>query len=315
MNILYLIGNGFDINLGLKTGYSDFYDYYLSQGTKSEVVAKLKTHLEKERYTTWADLELGMGEYTKNVSDCHDLEIICHDLSRSLRLYLSKVQSGFAVTPVDIDKFKGNLLNPSRGLNAGSRRSVDSYVSLDKDIFIINFNYTNTVERLCNYKGSSIQLSQRGSLQMIQHIHMSLDNSDVILGVNDENQIANKELICPELEDIMIKPHINKQLGTLVDDECMSLIDNSNLICLFGVSLGESDNIWWKRIGNRMLQSNARLIYYAYDKDNPQFNNELIGKRRFYMDLIKVRCQFSKENTEVESRIFIGYKTDFFKIR
>ena len=138
MNILYLIGNGFDINLGLKTGYSDFYDYYLSQETKSEVVAKLKTHLEKERYTTWADLELGMGEYTKNVSDCHDLEIICHDLSMSLKLYLYKVQSEFSVTAVDIDKFKGNLLNPARGLSAGSRRSVESFISIDKDVSIIN---------------------------------------------------------------------------------------------------------------------------------------------------------------------------------
>lgn len=95
----------------------------------------------------------------------------------------------------------------------------------------------------------------------------------------------------------------------------MSLIDNSNLICLFGVSLGESDNIWWKRIGNRMLRSNARLIDYAYDKDNPQFNNERIGKRRFYMDLIKARCQFTKDNADVENRVFIGYRTDFFKIR
>lgn len=29
MNITFLIGNGFDINLGLKTRYVDFYDFYL----------------------------------------------------------------------------------------------------------------------------------------------------------------------------------------------------------------------------------------------------------------------------------------------
>lgn len=80
------------------------------------------------------------------------------------------------------------------------------------------------------------------------------------------------------------------------------MIDNSNLICLFGVSLGESDNIWWKRIGNRMLRSNARLIDYAYDKDDPQFNNEHIGKRRFYMDLIKARCPYSLDTERISSR-------------
>lgn len=29
MKITFLIGNGFDINLGLKTKYSEFLDYYL----------------------------------------------------------------------------------------------------------------------------------------------------------------------------------------------------------------------------------------------------------------------------------------------
>ena len=28
MKVVYLIGNGFDLNLGLKTSYSDFYTYY-----------------------------------------------------------------------------------------------------------------------------------------------------------------------------------------------------------------------------------------------------------------------------------------------
>lgn len=28
MNMLYLIGNGFDLNLGLPTRYSDFLEYY-----------------------------------------------------------------------------------------------------------------------------------------------------------------------------------------------------------------------------------------------------------------------------------------------
>ena len=28
MNITFFIGNGFDLNLGLKTGYKSFYEYY-----------------------------------------------------------------------------------------------------------------------------------------------------------------------------------------------------------------------------------------------------------------------------------------------
>ena len=37
MNIAYLIGNGFDLNLGLKTKYMDFYKYYLEQESKNDI--------------------------------------------------------------------------------------------------------------------------------------------------------------------------------------------------------------------------------------------------------------------------------------
>ncbi|MBK7465948.1 MAG: hypothetical protein IPJ43_03540 [Saprospiraceae bacterium] len=40
MEILYIIGNGFDINLGMKTRYSDFYTYYKTTNSKSEAIQK-----------------------------------------------------------------------------------------------------------------------------------------------------------------------------------------------------------------------------------------------------------------------------------
>ena len=42
MNITYLIGNGFDLNLGLRTRYTDFYDYYLNNTeSDTENISKL----------------------------------------------------------------------------------------------------------------------------------------------------------------------------------------------------------------------------------------------------------------------------------
>lgn len=35
MNILYLIGNGFDVSLGMKTRYADFYDAYCAQAEEN----------------------------------------------------------------------------------------------------------------------------------------------------------------------------------------------------------------------------------------------------------------------------------------
>ena len=39
MNITFLIGNGFDLNLGLATAYSDFVKYY--KETDAEVVSRI----------------------------------------------------------------------------------------------------------------------------------------------------------------------------------------------------------------------------------------------------------------------------------
>ena len=40
MYITFLIGNGFDINLGLKTSYSDFYDCYKNRASKDSVILR-----------------------------------------------------------------------------------------------------------------------------------------------------------------------------------------------------------------------------------------------------------------------------------
>jgi hypothetical protein len=36
MNIVYIIGNGFDLNLKLDTSYRDFYEYYKKQPSKDD---------------------------------------------------------------------------------------------------------------------------------------------------------------------------------------------------------------------------------------------------------------------------------------
>lgn len=63
MNITFLIGNGFDINLGLKTRYTDFYPYYLSQN-HDDIISKAIAN----DYDRWADLELALGQLLGGVT-------------------------------------------------------------------------------------------------------------------------------------------------------------------------------------------------------------------------------------------------------
>ena len=60
MNVTLILGNGFDLNMGLPTAYSDFYKYYML------VDSPRSTYLIKqgigEKPQTWADLEKSLGE-------------------------------------------------------------------------------------------------------------------------------------------------------------------------------------------------------------------------------------------------------------
>lgn len=38
MNITFFIGNGFDLNLGLKTRYKDFYKYFKENVRRSNII-------------------------------------------------------------------------------------------------------------------------------------------------------------------------------------------------------------------------------------------------------------------------------------
>lgn len=42
MNIVFLIGNGFDLNLNLKTKYRHFYENYISTPSKNATIEKFK---------------------------------------------------------------------------------------------------------------------------------------------------------------------------------------------------------------------------------------------------------------------------------
>lgn len=320
MNILFILGNGFDINLGLHTGYQDFYEYYLKQPAKDPVIARLKKYLEKERYTTWADLEIGLGSYTLEVENIDQMRAVYYDLGDELRKFLKKEESSFSATEEILNAITKGLGDPHSFLPLGMRDSISTFRSghLPFYIDIISFNYTDTLEKIIQLlpkTNSSIQLSNQTFLRTIRHIHMRLDDDDIIMGVNDESQILNKDLINDELRGLIVKPYINKELQNLIDIECIRLIRNADLICLFGVSLGKTDLLWWQTIGDRFQKAPIRILLFAYDKGAITRNSERIFKYAECKSLLLDRMGIAKPTDEQRARIYVGYKTSIFKVK
>ena len=85
MRITFLVGNGFDLNCGLHTQYSDFYKYFIEKHPQNTIACEIADNPEN-----WADLELSIGKYIEKVSG-ENRETFLNDLAEleeELRDYL-----------------------------------------------------------------------------------------------------------------------------------------------------------------------------------------------------------------------------------
>lgn len=91
MNITLILGNGFDINLGLPTQYSYFYKYYLS--LKSDNKERLIKKELKENLPNWADLEMQLGQVSAKYPNAQTYLDDIDDVSEELTRYMQTVDS------------------------------------------------------------------------------------------------------------------------------------------------------------------------------------------------------------------------------
>lgn len=73
MNVTFLIGNGFDLGIGLKTAYTDFFAVYCSKREgDAPIIDSFKNQLQDD-YETWSDFEKAFGEYAGQAldADCY----------------------------------------------------------------------------------------------------------------------------------------------------------------------------------------------------------------------------------------------------
>lgn len=139
----------------------------------------------------------------------------------------------------------------------------------------ITFNYTNCVDKIWNSVskepvGYHIYKNMKKSegFAEVLHIHGSLEDNEMIIGVNDETQISNKELLNKEeFRWAFIKPYLNKAIGQRKTERAQNIIKNSKIICLYGLSIGITDNIWWEYIGEWLNREDDNLLMiYNYDQ-------------------------------------------------
>ncbi|MHB9295922.1 hypothetical protein PilKf_01676 [Pillotina sp. SPG140] len=338
VNILFLIGNGFDINIGLNTRFTDVLKRYLDLKSKNQHIEEFKTNI-KNNIELWSSFEEQLGKYTAqfdsedvnaNVSNYRDCitdfikVMIDYFLQEENRIdYNAMKQDIISVFQYSILEFFNRLDNaPKRIISNMMNQALIKYN-------VINFNYTCVFDK-CHeilktegklsedkrYGNTVILGSSARYLGEVLHIHGALPDNDLILGVDNIEQIANTEFKRNDkISDVIIKTTANYKLGNSNNETANILINNAQIICIFGISIGSTDKTWWKKIGTTIKNdTNKQLVLFKYIED---FNSPLAIDK---IDKIKeIKSEFLSmadiENKDsVENRIHIAINKDMFNL-
>lgn len=335
MNITFLIGNGFDVGLGIRSRFKDFFPIYIENSkNKKEDIRQLSERIGSD-YDTWSDFEIQMGKYTVEF-DTQNKQLFpaqFRDFETEFVSYLKKEEQELSFNNQDeISKMMISALSgfySLHNLRVGSNNTISAvFSSLRTQAHVYNFisfNYTNTLEKCLNtIPNGVVQKRAIGSTVLsdkvgkIVHVHGTCDNAP-IMGVNDVAQITNKELVKDErFIRYLVKPKLNALHRTNQEVEASKMISSSQIICIYGMALGATDKLWWAKI-IKWLNANAdrQLVIFDYD---PYFSEasqfDWIDKEDAIMDKLASNISLSDQiNIEsLRSRIHIAVHKNVFEM-
>ena len=332
MNVTFLVGNGFDLSAGIDTSYRAFYRWYCEQPSRVPEVQKLKKDISNYlEYggETWADFEMGLAKYTEKftVEDAESFLECYEDAHEGIIDFLEEVERSVDFNNISEEQskqLKDGILHFYRELRPADRREIEEIITAGKTsstkINFVSFNYTDVLDK-CIENISSAPLEQwrysnynySTAIGSLLHIHGSLEEYP-ILGVSDEAQIANKELLSvPVIRTAMIKARSVTSVGQFWYSEAEQLIDKSQIICIFGMSLGASDARWWEKIGQWLKGNSSRHLIIFWHTDRVINHRSVVRSNQEDDNVISTLANYFTLSDslmeEIKQRIHIIYNT------
>lgn len=334
MRITFLIGNGFDMRMGIASSYKSVEAHYIGLNKSSKTLQEFQKALSYNG-EYWSNFELGIGKYTAHfdVGDQQSFNACLEDFTTELGTYLQAEEEkvDFALCDKEIkEEFVRSIKNFDGELERSYREQLSNILATGDavEFKFISFNYTHLLDKCLELSfdektvvGSHVRNSTRYNHIVntkVIHIHGELPEP-IITGVDNPSQIENEAWAKQSrfLQRIA-KPSINARYGALVDNEASKAIKESHIICLFGMSMGDTDKTWWKLIGQWLSSPDHRLVIFAHKSD-------LVGKiltlpRRFiledefkdkFLDLAEIS---NTDRPVIENRIFVNINSSLFNV-
>ncbi len=308
MKVTYLMGNGFDVNLGLPTKYSDFYQEYLDgirdldlSKPDNLMIKEFWDKIKDEVFDKWKDFEEALAFNLEG--DEKNVSAVLSHFTNKFSVYLKRVSNRFECTDEVTDSFISFLENGCDTLIKRDKNILSSYqigAPTNFEIRFINFNYTDSIEKIIdNYKSRHNSLSiyeiSRANTSYsafinkeVLHLHGSLNQNDfVIIGIDSIEQFANDKLKTnPKAEKYCVKSKTNQTAGySDRESDYVSWVNSSDIIYTYGISFSKTDKYRWDII-KKWLEASAshRFVVYEYNSGIKEHISAYVQDTLDYID-------------------------------
>ncbi len=334
MRITFLIGNGFDIGLNMPTRYEDFYKHYckIRDGENGDTVniiqfkAMLKDRDDdkKKKIIDWADFEKAFGEHSSELTSARKADYLARfdDFVERFNAYLEIVESCTDCSnSEEIGKAMDAAVKTYKHIRRADENTIDEFLkkfSSERTYNFVCFNYTKSLDQCIGALRGALRNDNQRRVGSIIHIHGYIE-TNMIVGVNDPSQITDPALSKDE-EVIrhLVKPEQNELARTAYENDLITIINQSDLICIYGMSLGETDMKWWDTIATWLSKSDKRLLVIlkhdeSYSDRFPHRQDQVIRPlREKFLSFSTLKDEAKKQ---IESRILIGINNDVFSMK
>ena len=246
---VFIIGNGFDLDLGLKTKYSDFANSTFWPPQDGDVVPNLKLYLETKRDTeSWFDIEGELLNYA----------ILNNENRLGIRIGKQPASSStadmafFVKMQAALCSYVQDQQSESIKKDSIAERVLRSVLSNGYFNEIYSFNYTDIT-------ALSKKLGINAKINCI-HIHGKVEDKSIILGVDETPLIPGYELLHKTMSPYYRSHNIFNDLST------------SEEVVIFGLSFGNIDYTYFDRFfqsqsGREPIEEKKKKYITIFTKD------------------------------------------------
>jgi len=227
-----VVGNGFDINLGLPTSYTDFvksahFDDMVKRGNKLAKHLKNKFELQN-----WIDIENELKIYSLEKSDA-SFKFNYELLTFALINY--------------IEQLDYSLMKRA----SAAYRLIESISESCDSFNILDYNYTKSIEIILRNKLIDEDTIKRSLIK----VHGEAAKTDIIFGVEDSASIKKEHVFLRKAY-----PRYFKALNF------HSIFTNAKRIIFFGHSLGETDHTYFQDLFRDCCQDASSYSHNNFNK-------------------------------------------------